>query len=215
MKTDSILAALQAVLILAIGFLVGLAVADVSATETWAYAYQTLIAGVFAVAAAWFTVLKMQAVDDRQQDRHTELVRMALRTDRLRALRASYQADFIADILADAPDTDPEDGLSQSDIRTANEALARTLEAWEHFFRDAAFHPTVEKAYDLFEPHMASLYDGLKQSFEDDFAAAKLRLRAASGDNSARRAAGFTLGEIVDMGSYFVDELRSLEKSYR
>ncbi|GAA5626998.1 hypothetical protein Brsp05_02281 [Brucella sp. NBRC 12953] len=56
----------------------------------WVYDYQPLIAGAFAIFAAYLTVNTMRETDDRQESRHQELMRLNLRRDQLIARRAAH-----------------------------------------------------------------------------------------------------------------------------
>ncbi|CAN7260390.1 hypothetical protein [Brucella pseudogrignonensis] len=56
----------------------------------WVYDYQPLIAGAFAIFAAYLTVNTMRETDDRQELRHQELMRLSLKRDQLIARRAVH-----------------------------------------------------------------------------------------------------------------------------
>lgn len=56
----------------------------------WIYDYQPLIAGAFAIFAAYLTINTMRETDDRQELRHQELMRLNLRRDQLIARRAAH-----------------------------------------------------------------------------------------------------------------------------
>lgn len=56
--------------------------------ETWVYRYQTLIAGVLALGAAWWTVQTMQTTDLKAHHRHEQIMDLSIRADRLRIERA-------------------------------------------------------------------------------------------------------------------------------
>ncbi|MDE3797698.1 hypothetical protein CN187_07830 [Sinorhizobium meliloti] len=60
---------------------------DVRSPETWVYRYQTLIAGVLAVAAALATVWQMRASDAEQERRHRQTQRDTRRSDVFAAKR--------------------------------------------------------------------------------------------------------------------------------
>ncbi len=56
----------------------------------WIYDYQPLIAGAFAIFAAYLTISTMRETDDRQELRHQELMRLNLKRDQLIARRAAH-----------------------------------------------------------------------------------------------------------------------------
>ncbi|MBB6352485.1 hypothetical protein ACFFTN_19900 [Aminobacter aganoensis] len=78
------------VVLIIIGFCLGGMFSDVSATDQYLSEWQTLIAGILAVAAAAWTVGEMRRNDSMQQQRHEELMLLNLRADRLRAERAAF-----------------------------------------------------------------------------------------------------------------------------
>lgn len=96
MTTDDKLNAMQAVTALAAGTFIGIALTDATTAEFWLYRYQTIIAGILAIVAAAWTVYEMRRTDDRQGQRHTELVKLNLRSDSMKAARA---ADTFPDTL--------------------------------------------------------------------------------------------------------------------
>lgn len=61
------------------------------------YDFQTLIAGILAVAAAFVTVRQMQITDEAAENRHSQLVQLSLRPDRLRIERVimPYENEFL------------------------------------------------------------------------------------------------------------------------
>ncbi|GAA2867240.1 hypothetical protein GGQ99_001318 [Aminobacter niigataensis] len=74
----------------ALGIILGVAWMDLDHQAKWLYDYQTLITGIAAVGAAFITVSAMSRSEERQQQRHDELMKLNLRADRLRARRAAY-----------------------------------------------------------------------------------------------------------------------------
>ncbi|RJG46463.1 hypothetical protein [Mesorhizobium sp. DCY119] len=92
MRADAVLQACSNVISIAIGIFLGLALADISAGERDLWEWQTLIAGILAVAAAGITVFQMQRIDARQHERHGEVMALNLRADRLRIQRATVPA---------------------------------------------------------------------------------------------------------------------------
>ncbi|PND26781.1 hypothetical protein [Sinorhizobium sp. M4_45] len=54
----------------------------------WVYDYQTLIGGLFAIAAAYVTVVHMRASDYDNDRRHEDLMALSLRSERLQLDRA-------------------------------------------------------------------------------------------------------------------------------
>lgn len=89
--SDWLMALSNAVCVIA-GVLLGLALADVSRFDEWLSQWQTLIAGLLAIAAALITVSQMQLTDERQNSRHSELVKVGLRAERIKVARASDYA---------------------------------------------------------------------------------------------------------------------------
>lgn len=81
-----------AVLLLAVGMLLGLAAATDTDAESWLKHWDTLVAGILAVIAAAVTVLTMMKIDAAQQRRHDDLLKMNMRADRLKAERAAAHA---------------------------------------------------------------------------------------------------------------------------
>lgn len=86
------------VVLIGIGVCIGGMASDVSSAERSLSDWQTLIAGFFAVAAAAWTVGEMRKQDQSQQARHEELMKLNLRSDRLRVMRAAnpYAAELRA-----------------------------------------------------------------------------------------------------------------------
>jgi hypothetical protein len=56
----------------------------------WLYRWSTLFTGVLAVAAAVFTIRKMQHIDDEQGRRHRQQMQLALRSENRQIERALY-----------------------------------------------------------------------------------------------------------------------------
>lgn len=126
-----------------IGISVGLPVTFVGAhapsLHEWLWSFQTLIGGVLAVGAAYFTIQKMSEIDKAQADRHNELVALQLRSDSLllrrimgsAVLQLSYEADrldsqartTLGDIERLAPHGDPI--LSDNERGTVAEIVRR------------------------------------------------------------------------------------------
>lgn len=77
-------------ILIVIGFCLGAMFSDIGAADQYLSEWQTLIAGILAVAAAAWTVGEMRRTDSMQQQRHKELVLLNLRADRLRARRAAF-----------------------------------------------------------------------------------------------------------------------------
>ncbi|MER9590934.1 hypothetical protein NKI94_19275 [Mesorhizobium australicum] len=81
-----------AVVAATLGFVAGLAWTDFRSDGNPLEAYQTLIVGLAAVAAAYATINAMNRTDDKAQKRHEDLVRLTLRADKIAADRAAYTA---------------------------------------------------------------------------------------------------------------------------
>ncbi|MGR8925050.1 hypothetical protein ACU8MB_15040 [Rhizobium leguminosarum] len=56
--------------------------------QAWIFQFQTLLAGLFAVGAAYATVNQMRTSDVRADQRHSEVLELAIRSDRLKLERA-------------------------------------------------------------------------------------------------------------------------------
>ncbi len=70
-------------------------IADQTGGDSWRnfiYDFQTLITGVLAIAAAYFTINSSQRIDKEADRRHVELVGLTLRADRLRVERLLHPA---------------------------------------------------------------------------------------------------------------------------
>lgn len=61
-----------------------------NALRNFIFDFQTLLTGVLALSAAWWTVTTMQATDTEANRRHTEAMDLALRTDRLAVERLIF-----------------------------------------------------------------------------------------------------------------------------
>jgi len=70
------------------GVALGIAIGGVATFHDPLRKWQTLIAGVLAIGAAFLTVAAMFATDRHQQNRHDSLVKLNLRADRLQIERA-------------------------------------------------------------------------------------------------------------------------------
>jgi len=70
------------------GVALGIAIGGVATFHDPLRKWQTLIAGVLAIGAAFLTVAAMFAADRHQQNRHDSLVKLNLRADRLQIERA-------------------------------------------------------------------------------------------------------------------------------
>ncbi|TBA43812.1 hypothetical protein ELH39_16395 [Rhizobium ruizarguesonis] len=80
--------------------------------QAWIFAFQTLIAGFFAVGAAFITVRQMQASDWKSEKRHNELMELSLRADRAKVARSFFPGH-----------------MQLGNLRLAAEALCTSLEA--------------------------------------------------------------------------------------
>jgi len=87
--------------ILSVGIFVGLALGDATALEAMLWRWQTLVAGILAIAAALFTMNEMRRIEEKQQRRHDELMSLNLAGDRLRVARVSGYVPFALEHPAD------------------------------------------------------------------------------------------------------------------
>lgn len=88
MRADKVLQAAGSFVSILFGISVGVMIADSTTGEGWLFRWQTLVAGLLAVGAAAITVSQMQWTDDRQELRHRDLIKLAVRSDRLKLERA-------------------------------------------------------------------------------------------------------------------------------
>lgn len=81
-------------LVIWIGLSVGLPATMIgnhaSSLHEYLFSFQTLIGGALAAAAAYFTIRKMTEIEERQANRHNELVALQLRPDSLLLRRTMY-----------------------------------------------------------------------------------------------------------------------------
>jgi len=70
-----------------IGIALGAAIASADGTAAFLSTWQTLIAGIMAVAAAAITIMQMQKTDGEQHRRHAEVIALNQQTDQNQQLR--------------------------------------------------------------------------------------------------------------------------------
>ncbi len=59
------------------------------------YDFQTLFTGILALGAAALTIVQSRLIDERQQNRHNDLLRIQMRPDKLRVERAEVAVDHV------------------------------------------------------------------------------------------------------------------------
>lgn len=148
---------INAGVLLAIGILVGLMLADISSIEHVASEWQTLIAGILAVIAAVWTVTEMRRSDGAQQIRHDQQMSLNLRADRLRARRAAFpfalHFSTVASVLAEY-DVDQFDGMNRNELTTAVAVMRQCWLQMHKFLNEKS----IVEAKDLFDSNMAHNY---------------------------------------------------------
>lgn len=143
--------------LLAIGFLVGMMVADVSSVEHFASEWQTLIAGILAVIAAAWTVREMRRNDGAQQVRHEQLMQLNLRADRLRARRAAFPYGLQLATVGEKVQTYDPDGFDDMPIQLKREAVGILMQCREQL-QKLLVEPSVVEAKDMFGSDMSHTY---------------------------------------------------------
>ena len=98
-KILSFLTVVERALWVVFGLFLGLMVADLLIGEQdWLFKWSTLIAGLLALAAGIMTVLAMIYIDQKQGERHIELMKLNLRGDALKVRRAAGQIDILENV---------------------------------------------------------------------------------------------------------------------
>lgn len=219
---------MQWVCILAIGLLLGLAVGEETELEGFLRNWQTLIAGILAVGAALFTVNEMRRVEDRQQNRHEELMSLNLRADRLRIARVSGYVPFALN--------EPANGL----LEYAGKVLALPMDAMRDEAQPIAgvmntSLTTIEEAINW------EVVDEAKHLFSEDAAIALRKIRkklplchsrvsewlrlhsspnmpVVVGEGQVEKAAGYLAvlcGELHSACAEFREEIEALSTQYK
>ncbi|TPN26605.1 hypothetical protein FKO01_25355 [Mesorhizobium sp. B2-3-3] len=182
------LEALSSLLCVVTGIFLGLALAGATTGfGGWVFQWQTLVAGVLAVAAAAVTVTQMERTDIRQQKRHIELVRLGLRSDRLTMLR--LRDVWLNKIVAEADILAPALATLKEARQTANHYSPIGLNnamtvAWESYWR-------------LKEILEDSLFEEARPFFDGTTTAAKRRIEESI---AAIKELNASFSQLLDFG---------------
>lgn len=215
---------------LMIGLFLGLAIDASESFSNIVFRWQTMIAGILAIVAAFITVLQMSATDrrqqarhehadQRQQDRHIELVRLSLRSDRLRALRAADRAEWLEDMNDTLGNAKAVDGEELSAVRVHIRALELEISNWLKVIEKELNHRSIKGAEDLFDPQMAFDLDRTSM-FLDEMRAAQMELHNSLYVGSLEQALGvisscdYAAKELYDAVHDFSEDLRKLGATY-
>lgn len=155
MTAERVLQAASNIICVAVGLLVGLAVADVIGETAVATVrdWQGLLGGVLAIAAAYLTVRQMRLSDDQHQIRHSEMIGAERSRERMIAKRAgSHMASDLRVTVT---------VVGQMRSAMSEEALIRNffdhspgLAAIHTFLQRVTTHRSLLEARPLFEPEM-------------------------------------------------------------
>jgi hypothetical protein len=169
-----------------IGVALGAAIASTDGLAAFLGTWQTLIAGILAVAAAAITIVQMQKTDEEQhrrhidmmtlnrqtdqnqQQRHDDIVRLGVRGDRLRAERLR---DIWSDSLVDWADRVPpvtKRGREFFEKQTGNKPFEIPVELSQIFrgMWDAFYDLHKNQTTDLFGGSMTMNYDRFVARYE-------------------------------------------------
>ncbi|MBZ9678920.1 hypothetical protein [Mesorhizobium sp. ES1-1] len=221
MKFDDFLFVAAIIVSIGVGLCIGLGINDAPGAYEVAKDWQTLFAGILAVAAAMFTVGQMQRSDALQERRHSHLVRITLRADYLQARRAASLVDVMEMIWDDLPQVLPPINSDIDVVRKANAELESHVRDWVEWLREEAVgHRFVEDCEPLFDPDTAIIYDAVKDNLEDlDAIEAELRTTSLLGPVdaalAARTRAEAVLGEVSETLGNFIECLRVLPDEFR
>lgn len=135
-----------------------------NALAEWVYDYQTLIGGLFAIAAAYVTVVHMRASDYDNDRRHEDLMALSFRSDYLRLDRAFTRVPLLKRQLQKLEM--PEVGLSKKDsLAEACGKLSKAIPQFERLqdigqsYRRLLVSDDVAKCVDLFDGRMKGAYE--------------------------------------------------------
>lgn len=151
--------------LIVIGFCLGGIFSDVSATEQYLSEWQTLIAGILAVAAAAWTVGEMRRNDSMQQQRHEELMLLSLRADRLRAERAAFPYADKLEHASNVISHQVQRLLARRDVSSSRYAAHDIAEA-VHFIIDYLRAEAIIDAKPLFGSTMAFGFASLEKKID-------------------------------------------------
>ncbi|MER8867097.1 hypothetical protein NKI19_25900 [Mesorhizobium sp. M0751] len=175
MTTDDRLNAMQAVTAVLAGIFIGVALTDSTTSEFWLYRYQTMIAGILAIIAAGWTVFEMRRSDERQQQRHDDLVALTLRADGAAVRRAAQFVQvieavigcatlFVANYEKQKRNAFPKPAIANEAVETV-EMFAKLIDSEAVFDCRKLFGPEMSMTYQYLQmrsAHMKSIVDVIK-----------------------------------------------------
>lgn len=164
-----------AVVCAVLGIIVGVAWVDFWNEANPIKEYQTLITGLAAVAAAFATINAMQRTEERQAERHVELIRLNLRAERLRALRAANHYPSVFRAIADEWEktiNDIKNIITTDEVWTSEDtdALGELQQALNAMREDAIVNlrrRAIAEVIDLFDDKAALRHEVLQQYLSD------------------------------------------------
>ncbi|RWP44325.1 MAG: hypothetical protein EOR04_05225 [Mesorhizobium sp.] len=169
MKIDNVLTAMMIATAMLAGFMMGIVATDTSTIEFWLHRYQTVIAGILAIIAAGWTVFEMRRADERQERRHTDLVHLNIRSDKLKAARAAYEfpealRQLATDVLGISTKIDKwvaaNKGITETSIPVMYDGIKRAI-------RHVLLMKGITDAQDLFDEKTYSMYQTLLVILEE------------------------------------------------
>lgn len=148
-------------IVAAIGFLCGIATDQQYEVEPWLKRWETLTAGALAVAAAFVTVAAMLQQDEKQQERHEQLLNLALRGDAVKAQRASKFIDILTAITVEATNELAADLEKPVEVRERARNLKKALENLNQQIGRVIGARSLGDSYQIFDAETAYAFDML------------------------------------------------------
>ena len=139
------------------GIVLGLGINDAPGWYVWAKGWQTLFAGILAVAAAVMTIYQMRIAAALEAQRHRELIDLTNRPDRLKARRAAEEA-------ADYPaycNTLPDWVAPADDLFLAASVRVNHVEDWLAVMVERLGNRLVTDAVVLFDADLSQVWEGV------------------------------------------------------
>ncbi|WP_311272359.1 MULTISPECIES: hypothetical protein [unclassified Rhizobium] len=149
--------------------------------RNFVYDFQTLITGVLAIGAAFFTIRSGQEIDERQQIRHDQTLELQSRPDKLKIARAKTLFQSVAGhrvVIKDGtlPDTQSPGDLDQNSVMRVG------VLRWSSISLMSALTSDHFKAIEnLFDGHLQTQYGSLKERLSK-YSENVLILAAKNGD---------------------------------
>lgn len=144
-----------------IGFLCGIAADEKYRFQEWLKYWETLSTGALAIAAAFVTVAAMMRQDEKQQERHEQLLNLTLRGDAVKAQRASK---FIAILVSFAERAAKDLELDEKgivEIRRRTRTLVQTLGDLNKAVARVVGTRSLGDSYEIFDADAAYAFDTL------------------------------------------------------